>query len=772
MYKEKIAFLVSVILLGVSAAGAEAKGSAAKPAAKPAAKSAAAKPAAKPEAVKKATLSSPDLTVPLVNVGRQEILRESDKEVSRANKLVLSGKYDEAISIYNRVASVLEPYAGETFKTRYDFCKKRIEHCYFQKAIEAMRKADDSVTIGDFEQAIKLCKEAIEFCPEKKSELEAKIAFYEKRRTAAVTREGRSIANLVPGYDSNNQKIELLIEQGRSLARRQEYMKAKRAFEDVLLLDPYNDVAMQNLLSVNNYIKNAAELRTHATQRRFIAMNKWAGAIPVISAEDNADQQNQIDEPVVKVQESAIEKKLKSVRIPQISFVDQTFAEVMEALSNSCRRYSPERTGINFVVKDNSNSVDNPQNAPRISEYMKRDASVYEILEDLQNNQRFLTYRIDRNAVFVAAAGIPLEKIEVKVFDITLPANIAKNLEATLRANGIPIDPAMGTSVKVLNNYVVARNTPEVLKKIELVLDEVSNEEPDMVQIMFKFLEVKQDDLDELAFNWQYSRSNTGGLKFDINGSNSLLRHYSYDSSSGGTRVSGGSSGGNRDDANYYFTWQDGKNSLGFELYALDWADNTSILYAPRVTTLSGHLAQIDMSEQHHYGDEWESIDSESTDQFIFRGAVQPDFEDEEKLGVKFDIKPEVNGERISADINIPIKQFKEWLVYDNGDDEDREYVKKPVFTQRSIKTKVTVRDGETVFIGGVVSDLTQTIDDKIPILGDIPLIGRLFQAKYTKSEKINLMVFMTCRIIKPDGSAKYPRNAIDNGLPVFPRNQ
>lgn len=762
MLKEKFTFLVPVILVGVSVVAADAK--------KPAdvKKSAASQ---KAPAAAKVETGSPDLTVPLVNIGRQEILTNSDKEVSRANNMVIVGNYDEAIAIYNRIASELEPYSGETFKNRYDFCKKRIEYCYYQKAIEAMRKADDSVTIGDFEQAIKLCKEAIEFCPEKKDELEKKIAFYEKRRTAAVTREGRSIANLVPNYYSNNQKIELLIEQGRSLARRQEYMKAKRAFEDVLLLDPYNDVAMQNLLSVNNYIKNAADLRAQATQRRYIAMNKWAGAIPVISAEDNAEQQNQIDEPVVKVQESAIEKKLKSIRIPQISFVDQTFAEVMETLSNSCRRHSPGRTGINFVVKDNAAAMDDPQKAPRIPEYMKRDATVYEILEDLQK-KHFLTYRIDRNAIFVAAAGIPLEKIEVKVFDVTLPVNVAKNIEETLRANGIQIDSAIGTSVKVLGNYVVARNTPAELKRIEEVLNEVSNDEPDMVQVMFKFLEVKQDDLDELAFNWQYSRNNTGGLKFDINGQNSLLRHYSYDSSSGGTRVSGGASGGNRDDANYYFTWKDGKNTLGFELFALDWADNSSILYAPRVTTLSGHLASIGMFEEHHYADEWEAIDAESTDRYRFPGTVQPDFEDQEKLGVHFDIKPEVNGERISAEINIPITQFKEWLIFDNGDEEDREYVKKPVFTQRTIKTNVTVRDGETVFIGGVVSDLTQTIDDKIPILGDIPLIGRLFQAKYTKSEKINLMVFMTCRIIKPDGSAKYPRNAIDNGLPVFPRNQ
>ena len=756
MMKNKITFLVPGIMLGMSVIAAETAVSGA----------------------------SPDLTVRLVNVGRQEILKDSDKEVGEANKMALAGKYDEAIAIYNRVAGNLQKYPGETFKNRYDFCKKRVEYCYFQKAIEAMRKADDSVTIGDFEQAIKLCKEAIEFCPEKKAELEAKIDFYEKRRTAAVTREGRSIGNLVPSLEANNQKVELLIEQGRSLARRQEYIKAKRAFEEVLLIDPYNDVAMHNLLSVNTYIQNAAKLRANATKAHAVGVNKWAGAIPVVSVENSTELQNQLDGPVSKVQESAIEKRLKSVRIPQISFVDQTFAEVMETLSNSCRRHSAGRTGINFVVKDNANAEDS-QNARRIEEYMKRDASVYEILEDLQNNQHFLTYRIDRNAVFVAAAGIPLEKIKVEIIDITLPAHISKNLTETLKANGIPLDENLGTSAKVLGNYVVARHTPDMLEKIKVVLEELSNDEPDMVQIMFKFLEVNQNDLDELAFNWQYSRTGNGdkSLDFSSNANNQLLRHYHYSTESGGTRFSGASEVGGTADANYYFNWSDSKNNLNIALYALDWADNSSILYAPRVTTLSGHMADINMSEEHTYAEDYETIDSERTDLFRYDGAVFPNFDDPEFLGIKFEVQPEVIGDRIKVPINIPIKQFKEWLIYDgrsssssssSSSSDDAEYTKKPVFTNRSIKTEVTVRDGETVFIGGVVSDLNKSVNDKIPILGDIPLIGRLFQSKYTTSEKTNLMVFMTCRIIKADGTAKHARNARanDNGLPEFPRNQ
>jgi type II secretory pathway component GspD/PulD (secretin) len=64
------------------------------------------------------------------------------------------------------------------------------------------------------------------------------------------------------------------------------------------------------------------------------------------------------------------------------------------------------------------------------------------------------------------------------------------------------------------------------------------------------------------------------------------------------------------------------------------------------------------------------------------------------------------------------------------------------------------IYDGETVIIAGVATDLTEIVHDKIPILGDIPFIGRFFQSKYTSSKKGNLLIFLTCRLVKPDGTA------------------
>ncbi len=76
-----------------------------------------------------------------------------------------------------------------------------------------------------------------------------------------------------------------------------------------------------------------------------------------------------------------------------------------------------------------------------------------------------------------------------------------------------------------------------------------------------------------------------------------------------------------------------------------------------------------------------------------------------------------------------------------------------PVFSVREIRTEVTVFDGATVVMGGLTREDVRTINDQVPILGDIPLIGRLFQSKGETRQKRNLLIFVTANTISPGGS-------------------
>jgi type II secretory pathway component GspD/PulD (secretin) len=75
-----------------------------------------------------------------------------------------------------------------------------------------------------------------------------------------------------------------------------------------------------------------------------------------------------------------------------------------------------------------------------------------------------------------------------------------------------------------------------------------------------------------------------------------------------------------------------------------------------------------------------------------------------------------------------------------------------PYFRLREMKTQVTVADGSTVGMGGLIYDKLETYKDKVPVLGSIPLIGRLFRSEGEKSVKRNLMIFVTATEVDVNG--------------------
>ena len=743
------------------------------------------------------------------NVGRQELFFRSTELVNRANKLMVEGKFRDAIKYYRQAVEVMKPVGGGTvFKDKIEFCQKRISDCYFNMAEDSMRRADELATSFDFEEAIKLCKEALEFCSERREELESRIEFYEKRRIAAIGREETAIDKLSPELSAQEYQIQLLIEQGLKLAKRNELMAARRKFEEVLLIDPYNAVAVQNLLGISTKIRNAATPRANATAVHQEGYIQWSGTIPIakdfIIINDNAAVDPSVptpEAPVAKAADTEMEKRLKEIVFPNYSLISNymTFDEALEDLQRQAEEFDPQQRGVNFVIRNVKNA--NPKAAPKLAGYTPGKAiSLYEILSQLQERGD-LTFKIDDNAVIIAAKGVPLEKMVVRAFNFPLaPTDTETDIKNSMKAAAqVTFDAGSSLTLVPERNEIISRNTPINQQRIASWLALNEERGAQMVQIMFKFLEVSQNDLDELGFNWQYAR--TGRKASFTSSSNALLRHYA--NGDGNDRFGGASVGGNTEDATYNFHWNDGKNDLTASVYALDWADSSDILYSPRVTTLDKTTAHVNMSEIHHYPDEYGDSESESSP--TWRGEIyipQPEFGDEESLGINFKIRPEVQPNNlIRAQVNFTIKQFDQWMIIDSrsgedddddnnnnndndsdsdSDSDDSEYQKKPIFTVRTINTDVTLKDGETVLIGSISQDQVTAIHDKVPILGDIPFIGRFFQSRYSMSKKNNLLVFMTCRLVDPDGSATVkdtatgrPQNTgYQTGLPAFPRNQ
>jgi general secretion pathway protein D len=78
--------------------------------------------------------------------------------------------------------------------------------------------------------------------------------------------------------------------------------------------------------------------------------------------------------------------------------------------------------------------------------------------------------------------------------------------------------------------------------------------------------------------------------------------------------------------------------------------------------------------------------------------------------------------------------------------------MEQPFFHVRSIDSKVSITPGATVVMGGLITESRKAMDDKVPFLGDLPFIGRLFRSHAEQTIKRNLLIFVTGRLITPSG--------------------
>jgi general secretion pathway protein D len=98
--------------------------------------------------------------------------------------------------------------------------------------------------------------------------------------------------------------------------------------------------------------------------------------------------------------------------------------------------------------------------------------------------------------------------------------------------------------------------------------------------------------------------------------------------------------------------------------------------------------------------------------------------------------------------------------------------INQPVFSTRKVTTNVSVWDGQTVVLGGLMREDVQKVEDKVPIIGDIPLIGRAFRTNVDQHIKRNLVIFVTARLVTPGGLPLNPSEEEEEGLlqpPLLP---
>jgi general secretion pathway protein D len=91
------------------------------------------------------------------------------------------------------------------------------------------------------------------------------------------------------------------------------------------------------------------------------------------------------------------------------------------------------------------------------------------------------------------------------------------------------------------------------------------------------------------------------------------------------------------------------------------------------------------------------------------------------------------------------------------------------VFRVRQVVSAVNVWDGQTVVLGGLLAETVTTIKDQVPMLGDLPLVGRLFRSESKNTNKKNLLIFVTPMLIDPAGNRLHTEDEMPFAQSAFP---
>ena len=208
---------------------------------------------------------------------------------------------------------------------------------------------------------------------------------------------------------------------------------------------------------------------------------------------------------------------------------------------------------------------------------------------------------------------------------------------------------------------------------------------------------------------------------------------------------------------------------------ALEQKTGSDLLCAPKVTVLSGTEARITVSQQMYYAESWNDMQSQvsSTSSSSVSGGsggdaaitITPGTPQDFKtydVGVVMTVSPNVEEDgSINMTLAPRVSDFEGFMSYGGTAlgiaggytvTVPAGFIM-PVFSVREVSTTVTIFDGATVVLGGLTREEVISVHDKVPLLGDIPLIGRLFQSKGESRQKKNLMIFVTANRISPGGS-------------------
>jgi general secretion pathway protein D len=364
--------------------------------------------------------------------------------------------------------------------------------------------------------------------------------------------------------------------------------------------------------------------------------------------------------------------------------------------------------------------------------------------------------------------------------------------------SGVTFEGVTGSALAYDGTNLIVTQNRKNLDRVRNILRRYSDIK--QVHIESKFIEVSQSSLNELITNWQLLtagnairaqtelRALTGVFGVSAAGRNGLI-----DRGAGTTPLTINNTPPNIAGANYgtglsSFGGSGTALSLGTAfgvvgnvgtidsynlnmfLRAVEQNSGTDLMSSPSLTVLDGKTAIIKVAQllryPQSYGDVQAVVSAGTTagaggNSVAITAGTPQDFAIQE-VGVTLEVTPTVAADdSIALNLKPRVIEFEGFVEYGGTSVAISGTTTvsvpsgffQPIFTTREVSTDVTVFDGATVVIGGLTREEIKSVEDKVPVLGDIPLIGAAFRSSGKTANKRNLMVFVTANLVSPGGA-------------------
>lgn len=350
------------------------------------------------------------------------------------------------------------------------------------------------------------------------------------------------------------------------------------------------------------------------------------------------------------------------------------------------------------------------------------------------------------------------------------------------------------------SNMLRVSNTSSNLDLVEEYVRTYSQKESVQVVLKVTIVDIAQSDLEELGFDWLLGQATVSDNKFlggGSVGSGDNVTAIDPVSNPGLSPITAGNRSGdsmftsglldrtilgpasesdviNRASGVLQLNGQLNDGDFQMIMRALDQKKGVSRLVTPSIISRAGEKATFYSGQEFIYSTEYEppelpnSVAVGADGVFPVTPATPTAFETR-LLGVNLEAESTVSEDRhyIDLRLNNEIVNFDGFINYGSpivsttnnpvtGDvievDVTENAILMPVFRKVGINTSVTVQDGATIVIGGLMQQAIEDVEDKVPVLGNLPFVGRMFSSQGVKNTKRAMVIFVKTELVDPTG--------------------